>query len=65
MKEIKDFAACARKQHFLNTCFLKHSNKISQSRVSFRRKGPFIFLPSLTSRKSRNVVCVHALVRAK
>ena len=33
MKEIKHFAACARKQHYLNTCFLKHSNKISQSRV--------------------------------
>ena len=27
MKEIKDFAAWARKQHYLNTCFLKHSNK--------------------------------------
>ena len=33
MKEIKDFAACARKQHYLNTCFLKHSIKISQSRI--------------------------------
>ena len=27
MKEIKDFAACARKQHYLNKCFLKHSKK--------------------------------------
>ena len=27
MKEIKDFAVCARKQHYLNTYFLKHSNK--------------------------------------
>ena len=27
MKEIKDFAAGARKQHYLNMCFLKHSNE--------------------------------------
>ena len=27
MKEIKDFAACAGKQHYLSTCFLKHSHK--------------------------------------
>ena len=33
MKEIKDFAVCARKQHYLNTCFLSIQIKISQSRV--------------------------------
>ena len=27
MKEIKDFVACVRKQHYLKTYFLKHSNK--------------------------------------
>ena len=27
MKEIKDFAACVRKQHYLKTYFLKHSNR--------------------------------------
>ena len=33
MKEMKDFAACARKQQYLNTCFLSIQVKISQSRV--------------------------------
>ena len=37
MREIKDFAVGARKQHYLNTCFLKHSNK----NISKRSIKPF------------------------
>ena len=33
MKEIKDFAACTRKQHYLNTCFYSIQIKIILSRV--------------------------------
>ena len=36
MKEILRFAACAHKQHYLNTCFYKIQIKISLRRIALR-----------------------------
>ena len=49
MKEIKDFAACAHKQHYLNTCFLKHSNKnISKKSIKLFFKSRYIVVNRMT-----------------
>ena len=49
MEEIKDFAACARKQHYLNTCFLKHSNtNISKQSIKLFFKSRYIVVNRMT-----------------
>ena len=49
MKEIKDFAACARQQHYLNTFFLKHSNKnISKLSIKLFFNSRYIVVNRMT-----------------
>ena len=48
MKEIKDFAAYARKQHYLNMCFLKHSNKNIPKSIKLFFKSRYFVVNRMT-----------------